>query len=128
MKVFVFDLLAYGEQLEHLKIGLENFDLGLAPLGIGNGVGGLIYGSIILGEILEDKTQSMPIRHERPIFRQQINVNTVHATHTPVAAGHDQFPLPLEASIITGYNHAFDERAREFCRLKSASRRDARIE
>jgi lantibiotic modifying enzyme len=44
--------------LEHLKIGLENFDLGLAPLGIGNGVGGLIYGSIILGEILEDKTWS----------------------------------------------------------------------
>jgi hypothetical protein len=23
MKVFVFDLLAYGEQLEHLKIGTE---------------------------------------------------------------------------------------------------------
>ena len=46
---------------------------------------------------------------------QAIKPLCVFTTHTPVAAGHDQFPLPLVASIITGYNHAFDERAREFC-------------
>jgi type 2 lantibiotic biosynthesis protein LanM len=44
--------------LENLKISLENFDFDSAPLGIGNGLGGLIYGSIILGEILEDKCWS----------------------------------------------------------------------
>jgi len=32
-----------------------------------------------------------------------------------VRSGHDQFPLSLVARIITGYGHAFDERAREFC-------------
>jgi len=46
---------------------------------------------------------------------QAIKPLCVFTTHTPVAAGHDQFPLPLVASVITGYDHAFDERAREFC-------------
>jgi starch phosphorylase len=39
----------------------------------------------------------------------------VFTTHTPVRAGHDQFPLNLVARVITDYGHAFDERAREFC-------------
>jgi len=42
--------------LEHCRNKLEAFDSGSAPLGIGNGIGGLIYGSLILGEILEDKS------------------------------------------------------------------------
>jgi type 2 lantibiotic biosynthesis protein LanM len=42
--------------LEHCRNKLEAFDCGSAPLGIGNGIGGLIYGSLILGEILEDKS------------------------------------------------------------------------
>jgi starch phosphorylase len=57
-------------------------------------------------------------RGEETISReavQAIKPLCVFTTHTPVAAGHDQFPLDLVASIITGYNHAFDERAREFC-------------
>jgi starch phosphorylase len=36
-------------------------------------------------------------------------------THTPVPAGHDQFPLDLVARVITGYGSAFDERAARFC-------------
>jgi starch phosphorylase len=39
----------------------------------------------------------------------------VFTTHTPVPAGHDQFPLALVRSVLTDYDHAFDERAREFC-------------
>lgn len=57
-------------------------------------------------------------RGEETISReavQAIKPLCVFTTHTPVAAGHDQFPLPLVASVITGYDHAFDERAREFC-------------
>ncbi len=42
--------------LEHCYRKLETFDFHSAPLGIGNGIGGLIYGSSILGEILEDKS------------------------------------------------------------------------
>jgi starch phosphorylase len=46
---------------------------------------------------------------------QAIRPLCVFTTHTPVAAGHDQFPLALVAGVITGYGHDFDERAREFC-------------
>src|SRR6266545_2428021 len=46
---------------------------------------------------------------------QTIKPLCVFTTHTPVVAGHDQFPLTLVANVITGYGHDFDERAREFC-------------
>jgi starch phosphorylase len=39
----------------------------------------------------------------------------VFTTHTPVPAGHDQFPLPLVRAVLTDYGDAFDERAAEFC-------------
>ena len=39
--------------LEHCYSKVEAFDSGSAPLGIGNGIGGLIYGSLILGELRE---------------------------------------------------------------------------
>jgi starch phosphorylase len=39
----------------------------------------------------------------------------VFTTHTPVPAGHDQYPLSLVRSVLTDYGHAFDERAIEFC-------------
>lgn len=39
----------------------------------------------------------------------------VFTTHTPVAAGHDQFPLSEIGRVLTGYGHDFDARAREFC-------------
>jgi starch phosphorylase len=39
----------------------------------------------------------------------------VFTTHTPVPAGHDQFPLSLVRDVLTDYGRAFDERALEFC-------------
>ncbi len=39
----------------------------------------------------------------------------VFTTHTTVPAGHDQFPLPLVAQVITGYGGEFRERAQKFC-------------
>ncbi len=39
----------------------------------------------------------------------------VFTTHTPVPAGHDQFPLALVRRVLTDYGHAYDERAVEFC-------------
>jgi len=46
---------------------------------------------------------------------QAVKPLCVFTTHTPVASGHDQFPLSLVARVVTGYGHGFDERAREFC-------------
>ncbi|HSN34196.1 MAG TPA: alpha-glucan family phosphorylase [Ideonella sp.] len=39
----------------------------------------------------------------------------VFTTHTPVPAGHDQFPLALVRHVLTDYGHAYDARAIEFC-------------
>jgi len=39
----------------------------------------------------------------------------VFTTHTPVPAGHDQFPLRLMRDEITCYGTAYHERAAEFC-------------
>ena len=46
---------------------------------------------------------------------QSIKPMCVFTTHTPVAAGHDRFPLSLVARVITGYNHHFDAIAQEIC-------------
>ncbi|MCD6734139.1 MAG: alpha-glucan family phosphorylase [Burkholderiaceae bacterium] len=39
----------------------------------------------------------------------------VFTTHTPVPAGHDQFPLALVRHVLTDYHGAYDRRAVEFC-------------
>jgi starch phosphorylase len=46
---------------------------------------------------------------------QAVRPLCVFTTHTPVSAGHDQFPLSLVAEVITEYGRAFHERAVEFC-------------
>ena len=45
----------------------------------------------------------------------QVKPLCVFTTHTPVAAGHDKFPLPLLARVITCYGRDFDKRALDFC-------------
>ena len=42
--------------LERFHTKLDEFPVGSNPLGIGNGVGSLIYGSLLLGTILEDQS------------------------------------------------------------------------
>jgi starch phosphorylase len=39
----------------------------------------------------------------------------VFTTHTPVAAGHDQFPLALVREVLTDFQGVYDRRAAEFC-------------
>jgi starch phosphorylase len=46
---------------------------------------------------------------------QAVKPLCVFTTHTPVPAGHDQFPLRMLREEITGYGSAFNERAAEFC-------------
>ena len=46
---------------------------------------------------------------------QAVKPLCVFTTHTPVPAGHDQFPLRMMRDEITCYGNAFHERAAEFC-------------
>ncbi len=46
---------------------------------------------------------------------QAVKPLCVFTTHTPVPAGHDQFPLRLVAEQITCYGDAFNARVAEFC-------------
>lgn len=39
----------------------------------------------------------------------------VFTTHTPVPAGHDQFPLALLHQVLTDFDHAYDGQAVAFC-------------
>ncbi len=39
----------------------------------------------------------------------------VFTTHTPVPAGHDQFPFVMLRRVLTDYGHAYDQRAVAFC-------------
>ena len=39
----------------------------------------------------------------------------VFTTHTPVPAGHDQFPLSMLRRVLTDYGDAYNQRAVEFC-------------
>ena len=73
------------------------------------------HAALLTVELAHEKARE---RGETTITReivQSIKPLCVFTTHTPVAAGHDQFPLALVAHVITGYGHDFDERAREFC-------------
>jgi starch phosphorylase len=73
------------------------------------------HAGLLILELAHEKARE---RGETTITRevvQTIKPLCVFTTHTPVVAGHDQFPLTLVARVITGYGHDFDERAREFC-------------
>jgi starch phosphorylase len=73
------------------------------------------HASLLTVELAYEKARE---RGESTISReavQAIKPLCVFTTHTPVAVGHDQFPLRLVARVITGYGHDFDERAQEFC-------------
>ena len=39
----------------------------------------------------------------------------VFTTHTPVPAGHDQFPLGMLHQVLTDFDHAYDRQAVAFC-------------
>jgi starch phosphorylase len=68
--------------------------------------------------LLELGHEEMLERGEAKITREiaaAVKPMCVFTTHTPVPAGHDQFPLAMVREVITGYGDAFHERAAEFC-------------
>ncbi|MBI3153814.1 MAG: alpha-glucan family phosphorylase [Burkholderiales bacterium] len=68
--------------------------------------------------VLELGHEEMLRRGETSVSRevaQAVKPLCVFTTHTPVPAGHDQFPLRLMREALSCYGHAYDERAIEFC-------------
>jgi starch phosphorylase len=68
--------------------------------------------------VLELGHEVMRLRGLQTVTRDipaQVKPLCVFTTHTPVPAGHDQFPLSLVRSVLTDYGGAFEERALEFC-------------
>ena len=68
--------------------------------------------------VLELGYEEMQRRGLKTVTRevaQAVKPLCVFTTHTPVPAGHDQFPLKLMREELTGYGKAFNERAAEFC-------------
>ena len=67
----------------------------------------------------------LELGHEEMLRRGQTEVTRdlseavrplcVFTTHTPVPAGHDQYPLHLLREVLTCYGHAYDRSAIEFC-------------
>jgi starch phosphorylase len=73
------------------------------------------HASLLIVELAYEKARE---RGEPTISReavQAIKPLCLFTSHTPVAVGHDQFPLSLVARVITDYGRGFDERAPEFC-------------
>lgn len=57
------------------------------------------------------------VRHTiTPELMHLVRPKCIFTTHTPVPAGHDTYPLDMVHRVITGYQDAFYEREREFCR------------
>jgi starch phosphorylase len=50
-----------------------------------------------------------------PELMHLVKPKCIFTTHTPVPAGHDQYPLEMVHQVITGYQDAFYERERELC-------------
>ncbi len=68
--------------------------------------------------VLELGYEEMLRRGQNTVTREiavAVKPMCVFTTHTPVPAGHDQFPLGMVREVITGYAGVFTERAQEFC-------------
>jgi len=73
------------------------------------------HASLLTVELVYEAARERKLKEITWELVQSIKPMCVFTTHTPVAAGHDKFPLALVARVITGYGHDFDARAQEFC-------------
>jgi starch phosphorylase len=73
------------------------------------------HASLLTVELVYEAARARNLPEITRELIQTIKPMCVFTTHTPVAAGHDKFPLSLVARVITGYGHDFDARAQEFC-------------
>jgi glycogen phosphorylase len=73
------------------------------------------HAALLVLELGFEEMQRRGLKEVTREVAQAVKPLCVFTTHTPVPAGHDQFPLRMMREEITGYAGAFNERAAEFC-------------
>jgi glycogen phosphorylase len=73
------------------------------------------HAALLVLELGYEEMQRRGLKTVTRDIAQAVKPLCVFTTHTPVPAGHDQFPLKLLGEVITCYGDAFNERASEFC-------------
>jgi len=73
------------------------------------------HAALLVVELGYEEMMRRGLDQVTPDIAQTVKPLCVFTTHTPVPAGHDQFPLRLVAELITCYGRAFHQRVAEFC-------------
>ncbi len=58
------------------------------------------HSSMVTLALLEEQTWGRGLRAIEPIDKETVSQRCVFTTHTPLAAGHDEFPVPLVREIL----------------------------
>jgi starch phosphorylase len=73
------------------------------------------HAALLVLELGYEELQRRGLKKMTPEVKETVKPLCVFTTHTPVPAGHDQFPLRLLRDVLTDYHHAYDEAAAAFC-------------
>lgn len=73
------------------------------------------HAALLVVELGHEEMRRRGLSRITPEIAESVRPLCVFTTHTPVPAGHDQFPLRLVAALITDYGDAYAERVAEFC-------------
>ncbi len=73
------------------------------------------HAALLVLELGHEEMQRRGLREVTREIAVAVKTLCVFTTHTPVPAGHDQFPLGLLRHVLTDFDHAYDKSAVEFC-------------
>ena len=73
------------------------------------------HAALLVLELGYEELQRRGLKTMTPEVKETVKPLCVFTTHTPVPAGHDQFPLRLLREVLTDFDHAYDEAAAAFC-------------
>lgn len=73
------------------------------------------HSSLLTLELMHEKAREAGVPGVTRELVQSIRPLCVFTTHTPVAAGHDQFPIELMRQVATEYGDSFDDCVQDFC-------------
>jgi glycogen phosphorylase len=73
------------------------------------------HSSLLTLELMHERARQAGATTVARELAQSVKPLCVFTTHTPVAAGHDQFPIELVRRVASEYGGAFDECLQDFC-------------
>jgi starch phosphorylase len=73
------------------------------------------HAALLVLELGHEEMQRRGLQEVTREIAVAVKTLCVFTTHTPVPAGHDQFPLALLRHVLTDFDHAYDRSAAEFC-------------